>query len=250
MAGVEPCRGFVDALRARATAGSAAIIAEVKRKSPSAGWMRPEYASEGFVPEDIAQAYERAGAAAISCLTDGPFFGGDASYIGRIKQRVSLPVLRKDFVVDVWQVFESRVMGADAVLLMAECLGPGALEECAAAAVELGLGVLLEIHDEANFERALGVFGSHPGAMLLGVNNRDLSTMKVDLSHTLRLAGRVPDAGWLVSESGIRTPQDLAALRACGVRMALVGEYMMKQPEPGKALEALLGEGGPEAEAK
>lgn len=236
---MEPCRGLVSAMRRpRATP---AIIAEVKRKSPSAGWMRPEYADEGFAPEAIAEKYERAGASAISCLTDGPFFGGHASYIQRIKGRVGLPVLRKDFVVDVWQVFESRAIGADGVLLMAECLGEGELEACASAAAGLGLDVLLEIHDEANLARAVRVFEAHPGRMLLGINNRDLATMRVDVSQTERLAAMVPDAGWLVSESGIREPGDLARLGGVGVRMALVGEHLMKQPDPGAALAALLG---------
>jgi indole-3-glycerol phosphate synthase len=232
------CRPFIASLRAARP--TAAIIAEIKRKSPSAGWMRPEYAHEDFSPEAIATKYEHAGAAAISCLTDSEFFGGAPAYIARVKHACTLPVLRKDFIVDSWQVWESRAIGADAVLLMAECLDDNTLRDCAALAVELGLGVLLEIHEERNFERALDVVRAHPGAILLGINNRDLSTMKVDLAHTRELAARVPDRSWLVSESGIRTPADLASLRSVGVRIALVGEHLMKQADPGAALAELL----------
>lgn len=239
--GAPPCRDFVGVLRGPRR--HAAIIAEVKRKSPSAGWMRPEYASEDFSPEVMAGKYERAGAGAISCLTDPEFFAGDLVYLARIRRTCSLPVLRKDFVVDPWQVWESRAAGADAVLLMAECLDDGALRESAAIATQLGLGVLLEIHDEANFERGFAVFRAHPGKILLGINNRDLATMKVDISHTPRLAARVPDPSWLVSESGIQTHAHLALLAQAGVRIALVGEHLMKQTDPGRALAALLSSG-------
>lgn len=242
VADTEPCRAFIAPLRA--PRAGAAIIAEIKRKSPSAGWIRPEYARDDFSPESMATKYEHAGAAAISCLTDAEFFGGSSEYVARVKRASPLPVLRKDFVVDAWQVWESRAIGADAVLLMAECLDDPALGECASLAAGLGLGVLLEIHDESNLERGLAVFRSHPGAILLGVNNRDLSTMRVDLGHTLRLAPRVPDPSWLVSESGIKTPADLALLWSAGVRMALVGEHLMKQPDPGVGLAALLSASG------
>lgn len=237
-AGVEACRPFVASLRA--PRAGAAIIAEIKRKSPSAGWLRPEYARDDFSPEVIATRYEHAGAGAISCLTDAEFFGGEDAYIARVKRACTLPVLRKDFIVQAWQVWESRALGADAVLLMAECLDDAALGECASLAVELGLGVLLEVHEEANLSRAAGVFHAHPGAILLGINNRDLSTMKVDIAHTRVLAARVADTSWLVSESGIKTPADLASLRSVGVSIALVGEHLMTQADPGAALAELL----------
>jgi indole-3-glycerol phosphate synthase len=237
-----PPRAFVELPLARGVKPTR-IIAEVKRKSPSAGLLRPEYEGESFAPESIAGAYEQAGAAAISCLTDEEFFAGHLSFIARIKEQVALPVLRKDFIIDAWQLYESRAAQADAVLLMAECLEGRMLDDMASLAVSLGLGVLLEIHDAANLDRALGVLAKlnedQPQA-LLGVNNRDLSTMKVDLGHTAALAPRVADRSVMVSESGIRTADDLAKLRDSGVCIALVGEHLMKQPDPGAALRQLL----------
>lgn len=236
-----PPRAFVDPLAQGRQ--PTRIIAEVKRKSPSAGLLRPEYEGESFAPESIAGAYEQAGAAAISCLTDEEFFDGHLSFIARIKQEVALPVLRKDFIIDAWQVYESRAAQADAVLLMAECLEGRMLDDLASLAVSLGLGVLLEIHDEANLARAMSVvarLNEDQPQVLLGVNNRDLATMKVDLAHTATMAPLVADRSVLVSESGIRTADDLARLRDSGVCIALVGEHLMKQPDPGAALRALL----------
>jgi indole-3-glycerol phosphate synthase len=236
-----PPRAFVEPL-ARGLRPTR-IIAEVKRKSPSAGLLRPEYEGESFAPESIAGAYEQAGAAAISCLTDEEFFAGHLSFIARIKEQVALPVLRKDFIIDAWQLYESRAAQADAVLLMAECLEGRLLDDLASLAASLGLGVLLEIHDEANLERAMRVvtrLNEDQPQALLGVNNRDLSTMKVDLGHTAALAPRVADRSMMVSESGIRTADDLARLRESGVCIALVGEHLMKQPDPGAALRLLL----------
>ena len=220
------------------------IIAEVKRQSPSAGLLRPEYEGESFAPESIARAYEQAGAAAISCLTDEEFFAGHVSFLARIKPEVTLPVIRKDFLIDPWQVYESRAAGADAVLLMAECLEGQMLGDMALLATSIGLDVLIEIHDAAHLERAWRaverVNDQTPRA-LLGVNNRDLATMRVDLSHTGAVAPSVADRSLLVSESGIRTTDDLQRLIGMGVRIALVGEHLMKQERPGDALSELLG---------
>jgi indole-3-glycerol phosphate synthase len=236
-------RNFFAAVRSRGP-GTTAVIAEVKRKSPSAGLMRPEYAGEGFKPEEIARAYYGAGAAAISCLTDGEFFGGELSFIERIRDAVPLPVLRKDFIVDPYQLWESRAAGADAVLLIAECLTEGELLDMLILAQQLLLTVLVEVHDVENLLRVRPHVGfPHPSYFLLGINNRDLETMKVDLAHTLRLVDLVEDKTVLVSESGISKPEHLAKLRECGVQIVLVGEHLMKQDDPGRALRELLAGG-------
>ena len=216
---------------------STAVIAEIKRQSPSAGLIRPEYARPEFAPEDIARRYHAAGARAISCLTDEQFFGGHLSFLERVRRAIPLPVLRKDFIIDATQIDESRAAGADAILLIAECLDDSQLADFTHHARSLGLGVLMEIHDEPNLARVLphvqrGVF--------LGVNNRDLSTMKVDLQHCVRMAAKVGPAASIVGESGIRTPEDLRTLRSGGVRIVLVGEHLMRQDDPGAALQALL----------
>lgn len=233
-----PARDFVGVLLGceRPTA----VIAEIKRRSPSAGWIRPEYEGPGFSPEDIARRYHGAGASAISCLTDERFFGGSLEYLERVKSAVPLPVLRKDFLIGEWQVWESRAAGADAVLLIAECLESGLMSEMMGTARELGMGVLVEVHDERELER-VGPMVSGRAGVLLGINNRDLRTMRVDLGQTERLLPRVPEVSRLVSESGIRTAVDLERLRACGVRMALVGEHLMREADPGAALARLLG---------
>ncbi|NUQ68374.1 MAG: indole-3-glycerol-phosphate synthase [Phycisphaerales bacterium] len=217
------------------------VIAEIKRQSPSAGLIRPEYAGDAFAPEAIAAKYHSAGASAISCLTDERFFGGHLSYIARVKAAVTLPVLRKDFIIDPWQIYESRAHGADAVLLIGECLSEGLLIDLLILAQSLNLTTLLEVHDMDTLLRVRPHVGfPHPSYALLGINNRDLSTMRVDLAHTLRLAGLVEDPGILVSESGIRSADDLARLRDAGVRIALVGEHLMRAPDPGVALRDML----------
>ncbi len=237
----EPVRNFFRAVRPH-NPNQTSVIAEIKRKSPSAGLIRPEYAEESFRPEDIARQYHAAGASAISCLTDQRFFGGHLSFIRRIKDAVPLPVLRKDFIIDPWQLWESRANGADAVLLIAEALKEGELVDLLILAQQLQLTTLLEVHDVDNLLKVRPHVGfPHRSYALLGINNRDLRTMKVDLGNTLRLADLVEEKAILVSESGIREPDDLIRLRGVGVRIVLVGEHLMRQEDPGQALKDLLG---------
>lgn len=237
-----PARDFVGSLLSRASTGSTAVIAEVKRRSPSAGLIRSEYDGIGFDPSVIAQQYSKAGASAISCLTDEKFFGGDPRFVQRIRERVDLPVLRKDFMIDPYQVYEARAMGADAILLIAECLTDEQIAEMLDLASELSMGTLLESHDPSNLDRMLRLVEAvDHGRYLIGINNRDLRTMTTDLAHTTDLVDRVPDRSLLVSESGIRTASDLAMLRAHGIGIVLVGEHLMRQEAPGAALEELLG---------
>jgi len=241
VAQADPPRNFFRACTHHPDALHFSVIAEIKRRSPSAGLIRPEYDGEGFKPETIARAYHQNGAAAISCLTDETFFGGHLSYIERIKSAAPLPVLRKDFIIDPWQLWESRAAGADAVLLIAECLNEAQIVDLLILAQQLQLTTLLEAHDMDNLLRVRPHVGfPHPGYCLLGINNRDLSTMTVDLAHTLRLVDMVPEhLGILVSESGIRTREDVLRLRSVGVRIGLVGEHLMRQTDPGAALGAL-----------
>lgn len=238
----EPPRNFFAAVtHQQRNALDVAVIAEVKRRSPSAGLIRPEYDGDSFRPEDIAKKYHAAGAAAISCLTDSRYFGGDLSFIRRIKDAVPLPVLRKDFIVDPYQLWEARAAGADAVLLIAECLHEGEMLDLMILAQQLQLTVLLEVHDMESLLRVRPHVGfPHRSYSLLGINNRDLATMTVDINHTLRLADLTDDRSILVSESGIRTNRDLARLREQGIRIVLVGEHLMRQAEPGQALAAML----------
>lgn len=236
----EPPRNFFRAVTRKSD--RPAVIAEIKRRSPSAGLIRPEYDGDGFRPEDIARAYFRNGASAISCLTDENFFGGHLSYIRRVKEAVPLPVIRKDFLIDPYQLWESRAHGADAVLLIAECLTESQIVDMLILAQQLQLTVLLEVHSMENLLRVRPHIGfPHPAYCLLGINNRDLTTMTVDLGHTLRLVDIVDDRSVLVSESGIKTPDDLKRLKDEDVRIVLVGEHLMRQPSPGRALAELLG---------
>ena len=211
--------------------GELRVIAEVKKASPSAGLIR-----EDFDPVAIARAYHEAGAAAISCLTDEKFFQGSLAYIEQIKAAVPLPVLRKDFVVDPYQVYESRAAGADAILLIAECLGEAELLDLLILATELKLTTLVEVHDVESLLKVRPHIGfPHPAYTLLGINNRDLKTMNTDLNHTLRLVDMVENLDILVSESGIKTREDVERLRAAGVNRILVGEHLMRQPDAGAA---------------
>src|SRR5688572_7614473 len=213
------------------------LIAEVKKASPSAGVIRAD-----FDPVKIAQAYEAAGANALSVLTDEKYFQGHLDYIEQIRSVVKLPVLRKDFIIDPYQVYETRAAGADAMLLIAECLEMSQLMDLQILATELNLTVLIEVHDLENLirvrDRLIGF--PHKSYSLLGINNRDLRTFKTDLGTTLRLAELVEDRDVLVSESGIATPDDIRKLADAGVRAVLVGETLMKSPDIGAAVRALL----------
>lgn len=213
------------------------VIAEVKKASPSAGLIR-----EDFDPVAIATAYEQAGAAAISCLTDEKYFQGSLDYLTQIKAAVSLPVLRKDFIIDPYQVYEARAAGADAILLIAECLTEPVLMDLLILATELKLSILLEVHDlESLVQVKQHLTFPKPGYTLLGINNRDLKTMTTDLNHTVELLTEVPDKSVLVSESGIRTHDDIKHLAQNGIHRVLVGEHLMKQPDVGAALTAMMG---------
>ncbi len=229
-------RNFFRAVIGRGHPHETAVIAEIKRKSPSAGMLR-----EDFDPVAIAKQYYEAGAAAISCVTDEQHFGGHLGYIQQIRSAVPLPVLRKDFLVDQYQLWESRVAGADAVLLIAEVLSEGEMLDMMILAKDLGMTTLVEVHDVQNLLRVKRHIGfPHKAYSLLGINNRDLNTMKTDLNHTFRLADMVEDTKVLVSESGIKSHEDIVKLRQHGVHIVLVGEYLMKQPHPGEALRELL----------
>jgi indole-3-glycerol phosphate synthase len=230
VAGAPPPRGFADALHAKIAAGHPAVIAEVKKASPSQGVIRPD-----FHPAAIARSYEAAGAACLSVLTDIDFFQGSDAFLQEARAACSLPVLRKDFVVDAWQVYEARLLGADCILLIVAALGDAALAELCHLALDLGMDVLVEVHDLDELERALQV-----PAPLLGINNRNLRTFQVSIDTTLELQGAVPKDRLLVTESGIATREDVARLRTHGVEAFLVGESFMRAPDPGAALRALF----------
>jgi len=226
-----PTRGFVAALRAKIGAGRAAVIAEVKKASPSKGVLRAH-----FVPAEIAASYERGGAACLSVLTDERFFQGSADFLVQARGACALPVLRKDFMVDPYQVFEARAMGADCVLLIAACLEDARMADLEAQATALGMDVLVEVHDGAELDRALRL-----ATPLIGINNRDLRSFEVSLDTTLSLRARVPAHRLLVTESGILGRADVARLRAAGVQAFLVGEAFMRAEDPGAELAALFG---------
>ncbi|MDP3606711.1 MAG: indole-3-glycerol phosphate synthase TrpC [Polaromonas sp.] len=223
-------RDFAGALRAKLAAGKPAVIAEVKKASPSKGVLRPD-----FIPADIAQSYAEHGAACLSVLTDRDFFQGSVDYLKQARASCDLPVLRKDFIVDPYQVYESRVMGADCILLIAACLDDAQMKSLEALALSLDMAVLVEVHDRAELERALKL-----KTPLLGINNRNLQTFEVSLDTTLTLLSDVPADRLLVTESGITTPADVARLREAGVNAFLVGEAFMRAEDPGVALAALF----------
>jgi indole-3-glycerol phosphate synthase len=229
-AAASPARGFAAALRARVEAGHPAVIAEVKKASPSKGVLR-----EHFVPADIARSYESGGAACLSVLTDERFFQGCAAYLQQARESCSLPVLRKDFLIDPYQVVEARAMGADCVLLIAACLDDGLMSELEACATEQGLDVLVEVHDGEELERALRL-----RTPLIGVNNRNLRTFEVSLDTTIGLLPRVPGDRLLVTESGILARADVQRMRSADVHAFLVGEAFMRAPDPGQALRELF----------
>ena len=227
-------REFVGALRRRIDAGQAAVIAEVKKASPSKGVLR-----EDFEPADIAQSYAEGdgiiSAACLSVLTDRQFFQGSVDFLKQARASCELPVLRKDFLVDAYQVYESRAMGADAVLLIAACLEDAQMEDFEAIALDLGMAVLVEVHDGGELDRALKL-----RTPLIGINNRNLNTFDVSIETTLGLRPRVPADRLLVTESGIGTQADVVRLREAGVQSFLVGETFMRAPDPGIALAELF----------
>lgn len=225
-----PCRDFAGELKTRAAATQDAVIAEVKRASPSAGIIRPD-----FDPEAIAKSYQAGGATCLSVLTDEGFFGGQSAFLVEARAACRLPVLRKDFIIDPWQVVETRAIGADALLLIVAALDDGQLAELAELGKEVGLAVLVEVHDEAEMARALKVPGD-----LVGINNRDLHRFVTDLETTLRLAPMVPKDRLVVSESGIHSPEDINKLKDGGIGAFLIGEVFMRAGEPGEALKALI----------
>ena len=227
-----PPRGFRAAIEAEIGEGRPAVIAELKRASPSRGVIRRD-----FDPSRIAAGYERGGAAALSVLTDRDFFQGAPDHLRAARAATALPALRKDFLIDPWQVHEARAMGADCVLLIVAALDDVLLRELAELAGELGLDTLVEVHDEAELDRALRV-----PAPLIGINNRDLRTFETSLATTERLAPRIPADRRTVTESGIASREDVAGLRAHGVHAFLVGEAFMSAPDPGERLAALFGD--------
>ena len=230
-ADLPPTRGFADALETKIEAGMPAVIAEVKKASPSAGVIRTD-----FDPAAIARSYEGGGAACLSVLTDADFFQGSDACLQQARAACALPVLRKDFTIDAYQVYEARAIGADAILLIVAALGDATLLDLSLLAAELDLDVLMEVHDGAELERALDV-----PAPLVGINNRNLRTFETRIETTLDLRAQVPDERVLVTESGIRTREDVARLRTVGVHAFLVGETFMRAPEPGKELAHLFG---------
>jgi len=223
-------RGFKAALEAKMAAGHAAVIAEIKKASPSKGVLR-----EHFVPADIAQSYEQGGAACLSVLTDVDFFQGSDVFLQQARQACSLPVLRKDFMVDPYQIVEARAIEADCILLIVSALSDAQMQELNQCALELGMDVLVEVHDEAEFERAMDLPPN-----ILGINNRNLHTFDLSLDTTFDLLPKVPEGTLLVTESGILGPNDVKAMRDKNVHSFLVGETFMRADDPGAHLKKLF----------
>ncbi len=227
-------RGFVASIQRKIAAGDAAVIAEAKKASPSKGLIR-----EDFDPAAIAKSYEKGGAACISVLTDKDYFQGSEAYLQQARAASSLPVIRKDFIVDPYQVFEARAINADCILLIVAALEQPALRQLAALAGELGMDVLVEVHDENEMQRALAL-----KLPLIGVNNRNLRTFDTSLDTTLRLKDMAPDDCVIVTESGIHTPDDVRLMRDNGVHAFLVGEAFMRADDPGAELARLFDDQG------
>lgn len=230
-AGEKAPRGFGLALKEQAAASGCALIGEIKKASPSAGLIRPN-----FDPAALARGYQEGGAACLSVLTNERYFQGDVEHLRTARAAVKLPVLRKDFIVDPWQIYESRAIGADAVLLIMAALSDEEAREFEALARALDMDVLAEVHEPRDLERALGLETS-----LIGINNRNLKTLKTDLNITVQLAPQVPPDRFLVTESGIATHADIERLVAVGARCFLVGESLMREPDVAEAARKLLG---------
>lgn len=224
-------RGFAQALRHKVAIGKAGVIAEIKQASPSKGIIR-----DPFIPADIARSYERSGAACLSVLTDSDFFKGHEDYLVEARAACKLPVIRKDFIVDEYQVLEARAIGADCILLIAACLSGEKLHELDRMARDLGMDVLVEVHSRPELELAL----EYTETELFGINNRDLHTFELSLNHTFELMGSVPSDRLIVTESGIHTRDDVATMREKGIHAFLVGEAFMRADDPGEKLAELF----------
>ena len=225
-----PVRGFIQSIENKIAAGQAGVIAEIKKASPSKGVMR-----ENFIPADIAKSYESAGAACLSILTDRDFFQGSTDYLMQARAATQLPVIRKDFIIDPYQVYEARAMNADCILLIVSALGDAMLNELLGLAHHLGMDVLMEVHDREEMQRAI-----QTGARLIGVNNRNLRTFELSLSTTLDMLDMLPEDRILVTESGIHTPDDVKLMRDNNVNAFLVGEAFMRADIPGDKLAELF----------
>jgi len=230
VADASPVRGFVDSIRSKIAAGQSAVIAEIKKASPSKGILR-----EDFVPADIAKSYAAAGAACLSVLTDIDFFQGSDEYLQQARAACDLPVIRKDFIIDPYQVVEARVMGADCILLIVACLEDEQMQELCSLATELGMDVLVEVHDAEEMHRALEL-----DIPLFGINNRNLRTFETSLDTTVELLHQIPDDRIVVTESGIHTQADVERMRKHDVNTFLVGEAFMREGDPGQKLRELF----------
>jgi indole-3-glycerol phosphate synthase len=225
-----PVRGFVTHIEQAISEGRAAVIAEIKKASPSKGVMR-----ENFIPAEIAKSYAQGGASCLSVLTDIDFFQGSDAYLQQARNACSLPVIRKDFIIDPYQVYEARAIGADCILLIVACLGDDQLQTLNTLAHDLGMDVLVEVHDREELQRALRL----PNR-LIGINNRNLRTFETSLQTTIELLQQIPDDRIVVTESGIHTPDDVALMRQHKVNTFLVGEAFMKADDPGQKLKELF----------